>query len=228
MNDPFPKRVEKILKSLKTGKKIDVPSKLHGILPNGKKIKMSVITEDMLKNNKTIKLLAAWRDKSNRWFPAQFKVTLDGTKKWATEQLLKKKDRILFFLQLIGDNKPFGHVGLYRFDYKEKSCEIDNIIRGEEREKTRGGMTIGLRMLINWTFFYLGVQKLYLKVFSDNARAISLYTRLGFKEVDRTPLMKKVENNVASWVEVNANENKKNFKRYFVKMCLRKNKAHYA
>lgn len=214
--DYFKIAIEKVLHALKEDKKISVPSRMFKKLPNEKKLNMYVITAKLLKDDRVIKLLANWRQKSNLWFPSQFNVTVDGTKNWASNQLLKKKDRILFFLQIEGEKEPFAHVGLYRFDYEKKSCEIDNVIRGENSESSKGGMTTGLQILIDWTFKYLYIDNLYLKVFSDNTKAIKLYERLEFSEVNRVPLFKTINNGVVSWIE--DNNRKENTDRYFVTM----------
>ena len=216
MKNIFQSNIEKIFRILKHGKKTSVPPKMEAILPNGKKLEIYVITKNLLAEDSVIELLAKWRDKANAWFPTQFKVTLEGTKRWTQEQLINKKDRILFLFK-IGDEKiPFAHAGLYRFDYEKHSCEIDNVIRGEESENTKGAMTAGLEALINWAFRYLGIKDLYLKVFSDNTRAIKLYERLEFSEVNRAPLFKSINNGVVSWVE--DDNRKESTDRYFVTM----------
>lgn len=216
MKNFFQSNVEKIFYTLKHSRKTSVPPRMEAILPNARKLGIYVISNDLVDENLTVKLLAKWRDKANVWFPAQFKVTLAGTKKWAKEQLIGKKDRILFFFKVKDEKKPFAHAGLYRFDYENKSCEIDNVIRGKESKNTKGAMTIGLKTLINWSFRHLGVKNLYLKVFSDNIRAIKLYERLGFSEVNRVPLFKSVNNGVVSWVEDDSRKESTN--RYFVTM----------
>lgn len=216
MKNIFQSNIEKIFRILKHGKKTSVPSRMEAILPNGEKLEIYAITKNLLDEDLVIKLLAKWRDKANVWFPTQFKVTLEGTKKWAREQLIDKKDRILFFLRVEREKEPFGHIGLYRFDYGKRSCEIDNVIRGENSENSKGGTTTGLQILIDWTFKYLSIDNLYLKVFSDNAKAIKLYERLGFSEVNRVPLFKSVNNGVVSWVEDDSK--KEGTDRYFVTM----------
>lgn len=216
----FRQSTEKILAVLKTGKSIGVPAEATTQLPNGRILRCFVITKDIISVPQTINLFAQWRDKSNVWFPAQFSVTIEGTKKWAYEQLLHKPDRILFFLQVKGEKMPFGHVGLYRFDYQGRSCEIDNVIRGIQDKNTKGAMTIGLRLLIDWTFRYLHIKDLYLQVFSDNKKAIDLYSRLGFRKVSRVPLVSVIESGVTKWVET-SKKNTHTF-RYFVKMHLSK------
>jgi len=216
MKNIFQSNIENFFRILKHGKEISAPSKMEAILPNGGKLEIYVITKNMLDEDLVIKLLAKWRDKANVWFPAQFKVTLKGTKKWAHEQLIDKKDRILFFFKVKDEKVPFAHAGLYRFDYEKHSCEIDNVIRGENSESSKGGMTTGLQTLIDWTFKYLSIDNLYLKVFSDNTRAIKLYKRLGFSEVNRVPLFKSINNGVVSWVE--DDNRKESTDRYFVTM----------
>ncbi len=216
MEDIFQSNIENVFINLKRDKKTSIPSKMETILPSGEKLEIYVITKSLVDDDLVIKLLAKWRDKANAWFPAQFKVTLKGTKKWASEQLINKKDRILFFFKVKDEGLPFAHAGLYRFDYEKRSCEIDNVIRGEESESSKGGMTTGLQILIDWTFKYLSIDNLYLKVFSDNTRAIKLYERLGFSEVNRVPLFKTINNGVVSWVEDDSR--KESTDRYFVTM----------
>ena len=63
------------------------------------------------------------------------------------------------------------------------------------------------------------MENIYLRVFSDNTRAINLYNNIGFNEILRIPLLKKEVNGHNHWVplldsvytEVN---------RYFVTMKL--------
>lgn len=216
MEDIFQSNIENIFINLKRDKETPVPSKMETILPSGEKLEVYVITKSLSDEDLVIKLLARWRDKANVWFPAQFKVTLKGTKKWASEQLINKKDRILFFFKVKDEKLPFAHAGLYRFDYEKQSCEIDNVIRGEESKNTKGAMTVGLETLIKWSFTYLGIKDLYLRVFSDNTRAIKLYERLGFSEKNRVPLFKSISNEVVSWVE--SDSRKESTDRYFVTM----------
>ena len=218
--DYFKESTERILQKIKNGSSSKVPSRFKCVLNNGRNLTCFVITNKMIQDKKTIQLLAKWRDRSNIWFPAQFPVTFKGTKEWAREQLLEKKDRILFFLQIEGQKFPFGHVGLYRFNYSKRACEIDNVIRGKHGKSSKGAMTTGLQLLIEWAFIYLRMNDLYLQVFSDNQKAILLYKRLGFEEISKIPLVSVKENGVTRWIE-SKNAKKSNF-RYFVKMHLSK------
>lgn len=213
-------QVEHIFSLLKTGKKSTVSSTISKKLPNGKVMRIYVVTKKQIVDDATITSLAKWRDKANIWFPSQFVVTQEGTKRWADMQLLNMPDRILFFLHIVGSKSPFGHVGLYRFDYQEKSCEIDNVIRGENEPGTNGAMTIAVQLLCSWARKHLGVKTIYLRVFSDNIKAIAVYKRVGFEEVERVALVKKVIDGVVHWVEQEKADKQSNIQRYFIKMKL--------
>lgn len=177
---------------------------------------LEAITKNDAKNNAIIRDLKVWREKNQRAFPSQFKVTLKGTRLWFESQLMDKNDRILFFVK-DPDGNRVGHLGLYRFDYEKKACEIDNVIRGSK--SSPGIMTMALTALINWTHNELKVKKIFLTVFSDNLKAISLYRRCGFKDYKLIPLEKKVSGKVINWEENNRIDPKK-AERNYLKMIL--------
>ena len=177
---------------------------------------LRLITSDF--TNEEVKLLAEWREASAEWFPSQFKVTKKGTRKWLKEKVINAKDRILFWVQDL-EGLFIGHMGLYRFDFKNRSCEIDNVVRGRQNVIS-GIMTLGLKALLNWTFSTLGIRAIYLRVFSDNEKAIALYQRCGFKEVRKIPLKRVIKGDTIRWVEI-SNKSKEKIERYFSQMYLR-------
>jgi RimJ/RimL family protein N-acetyltransferase len=161
--------------------------------------------------------LARWREGGAHGFPSQFPVTLDGTQRWAIKGLLELPDRLLFWVHG-ADGTPVGHVGLYRFDFDKRQTEIDNIVRGE-KGILPGAMQAAVQTLIDWTFQNLGMETLFLRVFSDNAQAIRLYERCGFHETMRFPVARVDEPNCVRWVEVDG-EYREPIERYFVTMRL--------
>ena len=200
----FKERVETILSDLKNEKQTDVPSIIPVLRGNEEIARLRVITKTMLEDDGVIELLAKWRSENQDAFPSQFTVTHEGTKRWGKAQLLDLPGRILFFLETL-DGKPYGHIGLFSFNYEEQSCEIDNVVRGEEIQP--GSMTDALRALIAWSFENLQLKNLYLTVFADNERAIRLYRRLGFVDYKIKPLKKITEPGVIKFVDMdNPNE----------------------
>lgn len=164
----------------------------------GKKIYLVPLAQKDIKNEKLINNLAKWRREYSKWFPGQFRVTLKGTREWLDKLVVNNPDRILFMIE--DDNKnQYGHLGFYRYNASNKSCELDNVVRGST--KFPGVMTAACRELTAWGFDNLGIKKLYLTVFADNEKAISLYGRCGFKEVERIPLKKVTREGGIFWEE---------------------------
>ena len=76
-----------------------------------------------------IRLCAKWRKQHEDWFPARFTVTVDGTARWLKNGVVETPDRLLFMISV--NEAYLGHVGLFRFEFDDEDCEIDNIVRGE-------------------------------------------------------------------------------------------------
>lgn len=182
--DTFKHRVTSALREIKTNE----PSARLSIIPvhhDGKIIAyLRAVTRESIKEPEEITFLARWRKQSETWFPTQFRVTKTGTKKWAQRQLIGKTDRVLFMIENL-KGVPLGHVGLNRFDFGHKSCEIDNIIRGEKG--IPGLMTASIRALCAWGKTELGIKTYYLQCFGHNAKALALYKRCGFKKSEDLP-----------------------------------------
>ena len=218
VDELFKEKVLVILKNLKNEKKEAASSPVIPIYKSDRLIAyLRVASKSSLTNKEEIKNLTAWRKQHIWWFTAQFNVTSEGTKKWFEKQVLATEDRLLFMVET-PSGIPFGHMGLFRFDFTEKSCEIDNVVRGQDH--LPGAMTASLMALIDWTFNILEVNVLYLRVFSDNKKAIELYSRCGFQEVKKIPLKKVEESDRVLWVE--QEDSSIDAQRYFTQMKLDK------
>ena len=211
-------QLNRIIESLKCVSDENVSEYSLPIVTNGRPVgRLRPITQSSLEKESDIELLAKWRQSAQYWFPSQFNITHEGTKRWLEKQVLELKDRILFFVEKEADI-PIGHLGLFRIDYKNKSCEIDNVVRGVSGSFL-GGMLHACISLLQWTFETLGIENVYLRVASNNKRALKLYTQLGFKEILRVPLRKVQEEKIIKWLEVVGNPYFE-AERYFVTMKL--------
>ncbi len=168
-----------------------------------------------------IRLLSKWRADNWQAYPTVFKVTEEGTKKWVKSQLIDRQDRILFLIVLT-DGTQMGHLGLSNFDFLKNEAEIDNVIRGISN-CLPGIMTLAMNTLDNWAFTKLKLDRLFLRVFLDNERAIRLYERCGFKRVKEIPLHKNVDGDIIKYEEIDEND-KLSIDRTFLMMELVKNK----
>ncbi len=186
----------------------------------GESCALELLTHDHRTDVHIVRLLARWRKKHEYWFPAQFPVTLKRTAVWLEKKVIEEPDRLLF---MISDHGTYrGHVGLYRFDFEHHSCEIDNIVRG--RSGPKGMMAQAIQLMMKWGRETLGLTQYTLQTTSDNVRALALYTRLGFVETKRVPLVYTKTSDGGLW-EVASNENADNIKRYDVYMTTQKGES---
>jgi perosamine synthetase len=162
-------------------------------------------------------LLVKWRNDAQSYFPTQSKITREGTKNWLINNLDSVEDRLLFWI-INENNTKVGHIGLFRFDFQKSHCELDNIIRGNFESK--GIMESSLKSLISLVKNDLLIKNIFLRVFSDNHKAISLYKKLGFEEIQNRPLKKIINGESTRYIELN-DDVYASVDRYFTTMQLK-------
>lgn len=183
---------------------------------HGQPFKLVFLTADCESDTHIISTLARWRKKHELWFPAQFPVSIARTRDWFTKRLIDAPDRLLFMISV--RDTYIGHVGLFRFDYEQKSCEIDNIVRGGQGHP--GIMGEAISVMMAWGRKTLKLSGYTLETTSDNLRALTLYARLGFVEVKREPVIYQKTTDGGQWVLKPAGY-KKTIERYIVFMKRR-------
>ena len=107
-------------------------------------------------------------------------VTISEHRNWYAKYL-KDNTRIEFVISKKDDNKKIGTIGLSGIDYRNQKAEY-GILIGEKQECGKGYAQEVSIAVINYAFSELNLQKIKLSVFTDNAIAINLYEKLGFKE----------------------------------------------
>jgi RimJ/RimL family protein N-acetyltransferase len=175
-----------------------------------------LLTMDSHGDSRIIRLLARWRKKHEKWFPSQFPVSETRTASWLKKQVLDHPGRLLFMLRV--HDIYMGHLGLFRFDFEKKTCEIDNIIRG--RAGYPGLMACAISTMMAWGQTTLGLSGYTLQTTSDNTKALRLYESLGFAETKRIPLIYTKTEEGGEWLPAPAGQQK--IKRYDVYMRLKR------
>lgn len=178
---------------------------------------LRLLTTQSVEDPHIVRLLGRWRKKHEYWFPAQFPVTMKRTASWLQNRVINEPDRLLFMIVIHGTYR--GHVGLYRFDFDTNSCEIDNIVRG--RIGRKGMMADAIQLMMHWGRETLGLTSYTLQTTSDNIRALSLYTRLGFVETKRIPLVYTKTHDGGEW-KIAPDGYTKRIKRFDVYMTVRR------
>lgn len=142
-------------------------------------------------------LLGKWREENPGIATGTFQVTRERTEKWLDTHIIGRDDRILFLIVAL-DGQFLGHIGFSSFEYQEKACEVDAVLRGVN-DVHPGLMGYALNSLICWGLSDLRLEKITLKVFADNTHAIQFYRRCGFQVMQLIPLVKVVLPGEEKW-----------------------------
>lgn len=164
---------------------------------NNLRYTLLLLTSDCSEDQSLMELIGRWRKENEMWYLSQFEVTTARTTKWFKERLIDAPDRMLFIIKV--GNEYIGHAGLFRFNFDDQTCELDNILRGEK--KYPGIMEDALVSIMKWGKRILKLKGYTLKVLSDNERAIRLYGRLGLSETERIPLIQVEGKDGLEWTE---------------------------
>lgn len=163
---------------------------------NDQAFHLNLITRECIEREDIVSLLSRWRKENEFWFQAIFPVSDSGTKIWLKNKVIEEKDRLLFLIT-VNDNY-IGHVGLWKFDFPNRSCEIDNIVRGEQ--DCPGIMYPSLILLQDWARETLFIKDFFLHTLVENHRAVRLYEKLGYKTIRTDPLIKTINGDRIEWV----------------------------
>jgi|MDTB01.2.fsa_nt_gb RimJ/RimL family protein N-acetyltransferase len=171
-----------------------------------------------LNSDTLIERLKSWRNENISAYLDQTLATSAGTKKWLENNVLKNDSKVLF---LVYDNfdVPIGHIGLSDGLVTDSLVEMDNIVRGDKTAQ-KGLISLALYELISWVFISTSCNKIYLRVFSDNFKAISIYENLQFTHINKEPLKKNVNEGAIKYEFLKSN---KNADIYFCYMELARN-----
>lgn len=183
---------ERVIKTYKNNPDIKISIK-------GTSFYLKPMTYLDLESRESISLLSEWRKASEHAFLKIFQVTASGTEKWLKHGVLENKQRLMFWV-FDSEGYKVGHIGVSSFNYDESSCEIDNVIKSPSCHE-RAIFTLTVETFIKWLKDELNPEKIKLRVFSENIKALSLYSRVGFKPVDIVTFKKVTGEDFVEWVE---------------------------
>ena len=101
---------------------------------------------------------------------------------WFQEILKKPTDERPFIIEIPDESsiyKPIGDCEFSNFDWRSRKAEV-GISIGEKSYWGHGYGTDAMRVLVNYGFNMLNLNRISLKVFSFNKRAIRSYEKVGF------------------------------------------------
>lgn len=150
-------------------------------------------------NPEYVHLFGKWRRENPEGFATIFEISDTRTEYWLDNILLNREDRILFVISNL-KGEPLGHLGYSSFNFEERNCEIDNVVRGVKGVQ-KGIMSCAINTLIRWGKSRLNLENIFLRVLSDNPHAIRFYEKNGFFKQFEIPLYKTTQNNEVRWIE---------------------------
>ncbi|MDY7055160.1 GNAT family N-acetyltransferase [Limnospira fusiformis] len=159
------------------------------------------INTELANDSLIIDNLRKWRQKYMKYFLTQFVATNERTQLWLNNSVLLDDTRILFLIQ-DEEDKWIGNFGICNI--REKEAELDNLIRGE-----KGGdqklIFYAEISLMRWIYKNLGIEDIYLHVFSNNSRTINLHSSVGF-EISKIYQLVKTKTDQQIQYNVNVNQ----------------------
>jgi RimJ/RimL family protein N-acetyltransferase len=203
-------RIEKEIKKIKDGYEDEL------FYFKSKKNLIQLIPVKISQDN--IKLITKWRKENWDAFLTKFEVTENNTKLWL-ENICKDTERILFSIYV--NNKNIGHIGIYKYNKKYQSVNIDSVLKGIQIPE-KDLMKKVLDILFTWIFEKMNLKLVQLEVFTDNFKAINLYERAGMVTKNSVPIKKIKTEDGWIWRKTKLTKNKTG-ERYLNLMEITKN-----
>lgn len=163
-----------------------------------------VVDSKMRDNSEIVKFITKLRKYYKDKFLTQFEATEERTKKWLDEQIRKRNDKLIFMIET-NDKQIVGHMGVIFFEEGNSICELDNIAKDKDCRIPRI-MTFAMKTFINWLHDFLKMEKIKLRVFSDNLKAQELYFRCGFSKTQEIGLKKETTEDGVKYVPIQEND----------------------
>ncbi|MBM4447576.1 MAG: GNAT family N-acetyltransferase [Chloroflexi bacterium] len=143
-------------------------------MPRSENVALTSLTVDDLPT------LAAWiNDREQVLFNAPYKPVHEGQHKAWFESMQNRNDIVIFGIRLLKSNKLIGTCQLHSIDHIHRSAELQ-IRLGEVAERGHGYGTEAVRLLLDFAFKDLNLNRVYLHVFATNAAALRTYEKVGF------------------------------------------------
>ncbi|MBK8048543.1 MAG: GNAT family N-acetyltransferase [Anaerolineales bacterium] len=143
----------------------------------GEKTRLRLVEEEDLAQ------LVAWRNEPSIWagFFNKFPLSLGGQKEWYA-RLMQDPTRRFFMICTVATGEAIGTIALEALDFANGSVEIGNVLIGQPAYLGAGYAKEAIELLLALCFLRLNLNRVYLHVYADNARAIGLYRAVGFRD----------------------------------------------
>lgn len=130
-----------------------------------------------------IEMIRQWRnqDAIRRWFVYREIISAEQQQKWWDKYSLADND-MMFVIERLEDSLPVGAVALYNIVPGEEA-EFGRLMIGESCAHGKGYAVEATRLLTDFGINSLGLKKVNLEVFKDNAAAYNVYLKCKYSVV---------------------------------------------
>ncbi|MEN4011674.1 MAG: GNAT family protein [Chloroflexota bacterium] len=113
-------------------------------------------------------------------------MSLHEEEEWFNGLLKRPKDERPMVIEVNTPDgwQPIGNIGLHNIEWRIRSAEVGLFI-GEKTYWGHGFGSRALRMMVDYAFNTLNLNRIFLHVFETNARGIRAYQKVGFVEEGR-------------------------------------------
>lgn len=135
-----------------------------------------------LLEERDLPLTLKWRNQENirKWFKFSAVIEPEQHSSWFANYIKNDQDVIFIIEETTQLCRPIGQVSLYNIDLSQKRAEFGRLMIGENDARGKGYALKASKMIINIGFSQLGLEEIYLEVFSENHSAIHIYEEIGF------------------------------------------------
>lgn len=148
----------------------------------GERVTLRPLTESDLP------LTLTWRNQDHirRWFFFSDIIQPEQRRAWF-DKYSQKDDDFVFVIVERETGTPVGQVALYRIDRDKGEAEFGRIMIGAASASGKGYAKAATQLIVErFGFDQLGLKRVYLEVFADNATAIAVYEKCGFQRVSES------------------------------------------
>jgi RimJ/RimL family protein N-acetyltransferase len=100
--------------------------------------------------------------------------------KWIEQAAAPSTATHLFVIEKLGDHRYLGSTDLHNINWVNRSAEV-GIVIGDKPSWGKGYGTDAMRVLLRFAFDRLNLNRVSLRVFDYNPRAIASYEKCGFQ-----------------------------------------------
>ena len=131
-------------------------------------------------------LLVHWRNEPDvyRHFFEHEPVSPAMQKRWFAH-FLERTDEKYWIAETRAEPTPVGTIALIRLDWRSRKAELGRVLVYPAEHRSQGYGAEMCRLALGYAFGHLNLNRVHLDVYADNASAIALYEKLGFREEGR-------------------------------------------